>query len=71
MTNDGAYTKIFPNIIDCKVIGNNTKSISSMFRENEVTDKKIASIQKNINSRPRNKLKFKTQKADGFKRIMA
>lgn len=32
--------------------------------------KKIASIQKNINSRPRNKLKFKTPKAELFKRIV-
>ena len=35
----------------------------------EVTDKKIASIQKKINSRPRKKLKFETPKAEFFKRI--
>ena len=35
----------------------------------DVTDKKIASIQKKINSRPRQKLKFETPKAEFFKRI--
>ena len=35
----------------------------------EVTDKKIASIQKKINSRPRKKLKFETPKTEFFKRI--
>ena len=35
----------------------------------EDTDKKIASIQKRINSRPRQKLKFETPKAEFFKRI--
>ena len=35
----------------------------------EVTDKKIASIQKKINNRPRKKLKFETPKAEFFKRI--
>ena|GEM_PF-4808720 len=35
----------------------------------EVTDKKIASIQKKINSRLRKKLKFETPKAEFFKRI--
>ena len=35
----------------------------------EVTDKKIASIQKKINSRPRQKLRFETPKAEFFKRI--
>jgi len=36
----------------------------------EVTNKKIASIQKKINSRPREKLKFETPKAEFFKRIV-
>ena len=35
----------------------------------DFTDKKIASIQKKINSRPRQKLKFETPKAEFFKRI--
>ena len=35
-----------------------------------LTDKKIASIQKKINSRPRQKLKFETPKAELFKRIV-
>ena len=35
----------------------------------EVTDKKIASIQKKINSSPRRKLKFETPKTEFFKRI--
>ena len=35
----------------------------------DVTDKKIANIQKKINSRPRQKLKFETLKAEFFKRI--
>ena len=35
----------------------------------EVTDKKIASIQKKINSSPRQKLKLETPKAEFFKRI--
>ena len=35
----------------------------------EVTDKKIASIQKKINSRLRKKLKFETPKTEFFKRI--
>ena len=35
----------------------------------DVTDKKIASIQKKINSRPRQKLKFETPKAEFFERI--
>ena len=35
----------------------------------DFTDKKIASIQKNINSRPRQKLRFETPKAEFFKRI--
>ena len=35
----------------------------------EVTDKKIASIQKKINNRPRQKLKFETPKTEFFKRI--
>jgi len=35
----------------------------------EVTDRKIVSIQKKINSRPRKKLKFETPKAEFFKRI--
>jgi len=34
----------------------------------DFTDKKIASIQKKINSRPRQKLKFETPKAELFKR---
>ena len=34
-----------------------------------LTDKKIASIQKKINSRPRQKLRFETPKAEFFKRI--
>ena len=36
---------------------------------NDFTDKKIASIQKEINSRPRQKLRFETPKAEFFKRI--
>ena len=36
----------------------------------DFTDKKIASIQKNINSRPRQKLRFETPKAEFFKRIV-
>ena len=35
----------------------------------DVTDKKMASIEKKINSRPRQKLKFETPKAEFFKRI--
>ena len=35
----------------------------------DFTDKKIASIQKKINSRPRQKLRFETPKAEFFKRI--
>ena len=35
----------------------------------DFTDKKMASIQKKINSRPRQKLKFETPKAELFKRI--
>ena len=35
----------------------------------EVTDKKIARIQKKINSRPRQKLKIETPKTEFFKRI--
>ena len=35
----------------------------------DLTDKKIASIQKKINNRPRQKLKFETPKAEFFKRI--
>ena len=35
----------------------------------DFTDKKIASIQKKINNRPRKKLKFETTKAELFKRI--
>ena len=35
-----------------------------------LTDKKIASIQKKINSRPRQKLRFETPKAEFFKRIV-
>ena len=35
----------------------------------DFTDKKIASIRKKINSRPRQKLKFETPKAEFFKRI--
>jgi len=35
----------------------------------DFTDKKMASIQKKINSRPRQKLKFETPKAEFFKRI--
>jgi len=34
-----------------------------------ITDKKIASIQKNINSRHRQKLRFETPKEEFFKRI--
>ena len=36
----------------------------------DFTDKKIASIQKKINNRPRQKLKFETPKAEFFKRIV-
>jgi integrase core domain protein len=35
----------------------------------DLTDKKIASIQKKISSRPRQKLKFEIPKAEFFKRI--
>lgn len=35
----------------------------------DLTDKKIASIQKKINSRPRQKLRFETPKAEFCKRI--
>ena len=35
----------------------------------DFTDKKMASIQKKINSRPRQKLRFETPKAEFFKRI--
>ena len=35
----------------------------------DLTDKKMASIQKKINSRPRQKLRFETPKAELFKRI--
>ena len=35
----------------------------------DFTDKKMASIQKKINSRPRQKLSFETPKAEFFKRI--
>ena len=35
-----------------------------------LTDKKIASIQKKINNRPRQKLKFETPKAEFYKRIV-
>ena len=35
----------------------------------EVTDKKIAIIQKKINNRPRQNIKFETPKAELFKRI--
>ncbi len=35
----------------------------------DFTDKKMASRQKKINSRPRQKLKFETLKAEFFKRI--
>ena len=35
----------------------------------DFTDKKMASIQKKINSRPRQKLRFETPKAELFKRI--
>ena len=35
----------------------------------DLTDKKIASIQKKINNRPRQKLRFETPKAAFFKRI--
>ena len=36
----------------------------------DFTDKKIASIQKKINNRPRQKLKFETPKAEFYKRIV-
>ena len=35
----------------------------------EITDKKVASLQKKINSRPRKKIMFETPKAEFFKRI--
>jgi integrase core domain protein len=36
----------------------------------DLTDKKIASIQKKINNRPRQKLRFETPKAEFYKRIV-
>lgn len=36
----------------------------------DFTDKKMASIQKKINSSPRQKLRFETPKAEFFKRIV-
>jgi len=35
----------------------------------EITDKKVASLQKKINSRPRKEIMFETPKAEFFKRI--
>ena len=56
-----------------RAIGNTNKLIRQFVPKHtnfdEVTDKKIASIQKKINSRPRKKLKFETPKAEFFKRI--
>lgn len=43
--------------------------ISKRTNFDDVTDKKIASIQKKINSIPRQKLKFETPKTEFFERI--
>ena len=54
-------------------IENTTNSSDNIFPKHtnfdDLTDKKMASIQKKINSRPRQKLKFETHKAEFFKRI--
>ena len=51
-----------------------TNSSDSIFPKqanfDDLTDKKMASIQKKINSRPRQKLRFETPKAEFFKRIV-
>ena len=46
------------------------KYIPKQANFDDFTDKKIASIQKKINSRPRQKLRFETPKAEFFKRIV-